>query len=1500
MKTKITVVIFLIFVTAVAAGNQDDILIKIDLTTQNPSRLAALPIHNHYRQDDMMFATTTGPAITRLLEMGFRIDVLDETAWDKNYFFLEPVPGTEAVFPADPLWQNQQGALIERTAATTPLDRRFRVTPLSRQPLPLVFPAVKHVHPLSSAQEPVIRSLVNRVSDGMLTASLQRLQAFRTRYAGSDSVYAAGQWLYDKFREFGYRDVVFDTLTVWVAGKIQRNIIATKTGTVYPDSVIIIGGHYDSIVHDGNDPMIYAPGVDDNGTGTVAVLEAARLLADIDLDCTVKFACWAAEELGLYGSTDWAARAYQNNLNIGLYINFDMIGNVDPNSRGTLLNIATNEASRHFAELMKDMAEQYTSLQPRIYIAGGASDHVPFQQRGYYFVYGSEGDFSPNWHKITDTIENVSVPYFNRVVKTGLATLAAVAGPPESIDDTYVTYSDFIVNDDIDGNNNGFIDPGETIRLTVNVKNIGSTAAQDLTVQLTATDPLVSIVTDTVSGIDLAAGETSPVVFQLHIDDRVPAGHLFILKLVVRDPAGRAWENYVHLKVEQPVLRAVAQHIEELDGNGDRAAGPGETCRLTVDMENTGGRIARDITATLSTNDPDIQMIKSTSVFPAIEKGAVRDNISDPWTFSIAAAALPHLVECRIDISEGGGYYRRSFPVYILLDQEPVLLVADDEETDAVQRYTDAMQNLGIPPVVWDNYHSGTIGARQLAEYESVIWYCGAAGRDNLSTAEQDLQAEYLDNGGNLLLSGEFIGYHLRNSPFYRNYLHAAFAGTQTQLFGLTHTMDNPVTGLDLILNAEDNIWPTEIDPLDPAVPILKYEPGTGTGTIRSSGTAALGVQTALYKLVYCSFKIESILGTDSRSQFIKDVMEWFNGAPLDIRPQLAVSAVEIDDDSTRTGAGNDDGFANPGENIYINLLVSNSGDLAAENVEIRIAATDTGVTVIDSTAVAGRIEAQSGQADAGPFVIGISPAIRPGHTVNFDVGMTGGDGRLFRDQFGIEIVLSHAIAGQITDAASGNGVTGCVLWREANSFLDDGSGMSCADSSGFFTLPLPQGEYVVSASAENFATSKETAVLLDGRQELNFELYKPRLSSADSILVHVPAGGTVLDTLLLQNTGNGVLDCFIYESAVPQPPARHSYHSMTKTLKQLPIQPVMPAEKQPQRAQPKPDDWKILYRQEPVDENKPAVWTLDVHRDRSTLYFRHILSGTKGHTFDTYVFFDTDANSETGLLLESAGADYLVLYQAPSAIVLQWSAAHRDFRPVVGNSQTRYLDWDPDSQALIFGIRTEQLGNPQNLNIVSVLTDRKNNIYDFAPKGDFGAVPFTVAGSGWLAYDSHFRETPAGEKSAVVLSLDASKLQPGVYITGTTIQSNGPQTGTAFITVTLNVGQTGIASPTPKGIPDRFALHQNYPNPFSVRTGLQAGTTVRYQLPQPEKVRIEVYNILGRHVATLVDARRRAGYHDVRWDGRFDGGRYCGSGIYFIRYQAGDYAQTRKMLLIR
>lgn len=94
--------------------------------------------------------------------------------------------------------------------------------------------------------------------------------------------------------------------------------------------------------------------------------------------------------------------------------------------------------------------------------------------------------------------------------------------------------------------------------------------------------------------------------------------------------------------------------------------------------------------------------------------------------------------------------------------------------------------------------------------------------------------------------------------------------------------------------------------------------------------------------------------------------------------------------------------------------------------------------------------------------------------------------------------------------------------------------------------------------------------------------------------------------------------------------------------------------------------------------------------------------------------------------------------------------------------------------------------------------------------------------------------------------------------------------------------------------LPYRFDLSQNYPNPFN------PVTTIEYSLPQQSHVTIEIYNVLGQKVRTLVDREESAGTYTITWDGTATTGRPAATGVYLYRFQADKHVETKKMLLIK
>jgi hypothetical protein len=143
----------------------------------------------------------------------------------------------------------------------------------------------------------------------------------------------------------------------------------------------------------------------------------------------------------------------------------------------------------------------------------------------------------------------------------------------------------------------------------------------------------------------------------------------------------------------------------------------------------------------------------------------------------------------------------------------------------------------------------------------------------------------------------------------------------------------------------------------------------------------------------------------------------------------------------------------------------------------------------------------------------------------------------------------------------------------------------------------------------------------------------------------------------------------------------------------------------------------------------------------------------------------------------------------------------------------------------------------------------------------------------------------------SVVAGLNVPGVTPSdVNYTATCLNESGSDCDPfAYLIFDPDEGSASLAKPATDQIPTVFSLGQNKPNPFNPVTEIQFG------LPTDSHVRLVIYNVTGQKVTTLVDEHRQAGMHTVIWNGSS-----AASGIYFYRLEAGDFVETKKMMLIK
>jgi len=284
------------------------------------------------------------------------------------------------------------------------------LSPVPSKSLPIIYKEKQQLMKLSPEDVIDLDSLISLIVQDSLQSYVEALQAFPPRVTGSQSDYDSRDWIYDKFIEFGFDSVFYDTF-VYSSSQVQ-NIIAVKQGSVFPDHHIVVGAHKDAVSS--------SPGADDNGSGTAGVLEIARVLKDIDTKMTFVFILFDGEEQGLNGSWHYANDAATAGDSIVCMINMDMIG-YQGNTDQVKLYHGTDQT---YVELYQDLASSLPVINLNGVLSGSisASDHYPFQQNGYSVVFTIEYNFSSVYHTYQDSTSYMDFSYMARIVMGCLAT----------------------------------------------------------------------------------------------------------------------------------------------------------------------------------------------------------------------------------------------------------------------------------------------------------------------------------------------------------------------------------------------------------------------------------------------------------------------------------------------------------------------------------------------------------------------------------------------------------------------------------------------------------------------------------------------------------------------------------------------------------------------------------------------------------------------------------------------------------------------------------------------------------------------------------------------------------------------------------------------------------------------------------------------------------------------------------------------------------------------
>jgi hypothetical protein len=321
-------------------------------------------------------------------------------------------------------------------------------------------------------RNPAIEKIVAEVSQDRIAATMKHLETFGSRHVLSDQsspdhgIGAAQHWIVGELKSYSPRlEVSVDSFAVKKTPRIIHdaeltNIIAVLPGKLEADRYVVISAHYDSLnivrkpgmtAQDLNSTdwtataaTPVAPGVVDDGSGTAAVMELARVMSQYEFDKSILFIAFSGEEMGLLGSKNYAIKAKEKKLNIEAVLNNDIIGtdfSGNGHSANHVLNVFSadpnDSPSRALARYFKEMAERYVpemkvDLVFRVDRFARGGDHSSFLDQGFCAVrLTTPAEFFKHQHSPLDTFANASVPYTAMAARMNAAVLSSLALAPK-------------------------------------------------------------------------------------------------------------------------------------------------------------------------------------------------------------------------------------------------------------------------------------------------------------------------------------------------------------------------------------------------------------------------------------------------------------------------------------------------------------------------------------------------------------------------------------------------------------------------------------------------------------------------------------------------------------------------------------------------------------------------------------------------------------------------------------------------------------------------------------------------------------------------------------------------------------------------------------------------------------------------------------------------------------------------------------------------------------
>ena len=277
-----------------------------------------------------------------------------------------------------------------------------------------------------------VEKLLPEAKEPNVLATIRKLSSYQTRFHTSTTGEEAALYIRDTWKALsaGRDDVSVELVDHQKTP--QPSIKLTMRGTSLPDEIVVLGGHMDSISGRGSNTAL-APGADDNASGIACLTEILRVAVTLGYRParTVQFYGYAAEEIGLVGSAEIAARARSDKLNVVGVMQLDMTNYTK--AATPFIGIVTDYTDKALNDFSAKLIDQYLDVPYKNFACGyGCSDHASWNKNGYPATAPHEADMNQANDRIHTTGDTLAVSkdsaaHSMHFVRFGLAFMAEIA-----------------------------------------------------------------------------------------------------------------------------------------------------------------------------------------------------------------------------------------------------------------------------------------------------------------------------------------------------------------------------------------------------------------------------------------------------------------------------------------------------------------------------------------------------------------------------------------------------------------------------------------------------------------------------------------------------------------------------------------------------------------------------------------------------------------------------------------------------------------------------------------------------------------------------------------------------------------------------------------------------------------------------------------------------------------------------------------------------------------